>query len=126
MCLAGIGMWLAGMTAVMISSTVTRIPERPEPQFIARCLDRVVHCCVKLPCMYTHRLDTPQQVIIRETKHCEGTWKQLAAAGAPVSVSGYEDADAAANVFSAIAPQCLAKFELHQLELPMAQQQQQQ
>lgn len=51
--------------------------------------------------------------------------QQLAAAGAPTSVAGYEDAEAAANVFSAIAPQCLTKFELHELLLPTQQQQQQ-
>jgi hypothetical protein len=72
------------------------------------------------------RLDSSQPVIIRETKHCEGTMQQLAAAGAPTSVAGYEDAEAAAGVFSAIAPQCLAKFELHELLLPALQQQQQQ
>jgi hypothetical protein len=79
--------------------------------------------CIKLllPC----RLDTAQPVIIRETKHCEGTMQQLAAAGAPASVAGYEDAAAAANVFSAIAPQCLRTFELHELLLPAQQQQQQ-
>jgi hypothetical protein len=50
--------------------------------------------------------------------------QQLAAAGAPTSVAGYEDAEAAAGVFSAIAPQCLTKFELHELLLPTQQQQQ--
>lgn len=64
------------------------------------------------------RLDTPEAVVIRETKHCEGTMQELAAAGAPTAVSGYEDADATAAVFSAIAPQCLKKFELHELQLP--------
>lgn len=44
--------------------------------------------------------------------------QELAAAGAPTSVSGYEDADAATAVFSAIAPQCMKKFELHELQLP--------
>lgn len=51
--------------------------------------------------------------------------KQLAAAGAPASVAAYEDAEAAANVFSAISPQCLAKFELLELLLPGGQQEQQ-
>jgi hypothetical protein len=64
------------------------------------------------------RLDVPQQVIIRETKHSEGSMAELAAAGAPASVAGYEDADAATAVFSAIAPQCLRKFERHELQLP--------
>jgi hypothetical protein len=44
--------------------------------------------------------------------------QELAAAGAPTSVSGYEDADAATAVFGAIAPQCLRKYELHELQLP--------
>ena len=64
------------------------------------------------------RLDAPQQVVIRETKHSEGSMAELAAAGAPTSVAGYEDADAATAVFGAIAPQCLRKFELHELALP--------
>jgi hypothetical protein len=46
--------------------------------------------------------------------------QELAAAGAPTAVSGYEDADAATAVFSAIAPQCMQKFELHELQLPGA------
>ncbi len=45
--------------------------------------------------------------------------QQLAAAGAPTAVSSYEDADAATQVFSAIAPACLSKFELHELRLPV-------
>lgn len=64
------------------------------------------------------RLDLPQPVVLRETKWSEGTMQELAAAGAPKSVSGYEDADAATAVFSAIAPQCMKKFELHELQLP--------
>lgn len=56
-------------------------------------------------------------MVIRETKWSEGTMQELAAAGAPSSVSGYEDADAATSVFGAIAPQCLKKFELHELVL---------
>ncbi|KAF6266051.1 TIP41-like family-domain-containing protein [Scenedesmus sp. NREL 46B-D3] len=86
---------------------------------------RVDGCLVRLrEVRHFCRLDTPQPVVIRETKHCEGTMQQLAAAGAPSSVAGYEDAETAANVFSAIAPQCLAKFELHELVLPAVQQQQ--
>lgn len=56
-------------------------------------------------------------MVIRETKYSEGTMQELAAAGAPSSVSGYEDAEAATAVFNAIAPQCLTKFELHELQL---------
>lgn len=55
---------------------------------------------------------------MRETKYSEGTMQELAAAGAPTSVASYEDADAATAVFNAIAPQCLKKFELHELQLP--------
>ncbi|WIA16031.1 hypothetical protein OEZ85_012763 [Tetradesmus obliquus] len=84
---------------------------------------RVDGCLVRLrEVRHFCRLDVPQPVIIRETKHCEGSMQQLAAAGAPTSVAGYEDAEAAANVFSAIAPQCLTKFELHELLLPTQQQ----
>lgn len=71
-------------------------------------------------------MDAPETVVIRETKHCEGTIQELGAAGAPTSISGYEDADATAAVFSAVAPQCLQKFELHELHLSSPQQQQQQ
>jgi hypothetical protein len=41
------------------------------------------------------RLDDPQQrgTVIREVKHSEGTMQELAAAGAPTSVSGYENVD---------------------------------
>lgn len=46
--------------------------------------------------------------------------QELAAAGAPSSVAGYEDADAATAVFGAIAPQCMKRFELHELTLPAA------
>lgn len=67
-----------------------------------------------------NRLDTGEAVVIRETKHCEGTTQELAAAGAPTSTTGYEDADATAGVFSAIAPQCLKRFELHELHLPVS------
>lgn len=70
------------------------------------------YCC-------SRRLDTPHPAVLRETKWSEGTMQELAAAGAPSSVSGYEDADAATAVFSAIAPQCLKKFELHELQLPV-------
>ena len=76
-------------------------------------------CCHTLLLqLYTNRLDSPQQVIIREIKHSEGSLQELAAAGAPTSASSYEDAEAAAAVFSAIAPQCLKSFELHELQLP--------
>lgn len=59
-------------------------------------------------------------VVLRETKWSEGTMQELAAAGAPSSVAGYEDADAATAVFGAIAPQCMKRFELHELTLPAA------
>jgi hypothetical protein len=72
------------------------------------------------------RLDAAPCTVLRETKWAEGTMQELAAAGAPTSVSGYEDADAATAVFDAIAPQCLKKFELHELHLPGGSSTQQQ
>ncbi|KAI8465486.1 MAG: TIP41-domain-containing protein [Monoraphidium minutum] len=65
------------------------------------------------------RFDQPGSagVVLRETKHCEGTVAQLRAAGAPVSPNAYTDGDAAAAVFSAIAPACLARYELHELDM---------
>jgi len=56
-------------------------------------------------------------VVLRETKHFEGTVAQLRAAGAPVSATAYPDGDAAAAVFSAIAPSCLTRYELHEMRL---------
>lgn len=64
------------------------------------------------------RLDVSPSVILREVKHCEGTQAELAAAGAPAALSAYDNAEAAAGVFSAIAPACLKRFELHELVLP--------
>ncbi|KAF8059428.1 TIP41L [Scenedesmus sp. PABB004] len=80
---------------------------------------RVDGCVVRLrEVRYFSRLDAQPAVVIRETKHSEGTMAELAAAGAPASAAGYDDADAATAVFSAIAPQCLKRFELHELVLP--------
>ena len=42
---------------------------------------------------------------------------QLRAAGAPTSATAYSDGDAAAGIFSAIAPSCLTRYELAALEL---------
>lgn len=65
------------------------------------------------------RFDQPGSAatVLRETKHFEGTAAQLRAAGAPVAATAYSDGDAAAAVFSAIAPACLSRYELHQLDL---------
>jgi hypothetical protein len=56
-------------------------------------------------------------VVVRETKHCEATLEQLAAAGGSGSSSAYPDADAAAAVFSAIAPAAVKLYRLEALNL---------
>jgi type 2A phosphatase activator TIP41 len=65
------------------------------------------------------RFDKPagRGVVLRETKHFEGTAAELRAAGAPVSATAYSDGDAAASVFNAIAPSCLVRYELHEMAL---------
>jgi hypothetical protein len=55
--------------------------------------------------------------VLRETKYFEGTMAQLRAAGAPFTATAYSDGDAAAAIFSAIAPACLSRYELHELKL---------
>eukprot|EP00879_Flechtneria_rotunda_P008082 GHRR01008466.1.p1 GENE.GHRR01008466.1~~GHRR01008466.1.p1 ORF type:complete len:379 (+),score=139.74 GHRR01008466.1:274-1410(+) len=78
---------------------------------------RVDGCLVRLrEVRHFCRLDAPS-CIIRETKHCEGTVQELATAGAPTPTTAFEDAEAAAGAFAAITPQCLKKFELHELQI---------
>lgn len=55
--------------------------------------------------------------VLRETKHFEGTMAQLRAAGAPTAATAYSDGDAAAAIFNAIAPACLTRYELHELQV---------
>lgn len=65
------------------------------------------------------RFDRPELrgVLLRETKHFEGTVAQLRAAGAPVAATAYVDGDSSASIFSAIAPACLTRYQLHELRL---------
>jgi hypothetical protein len=76
----------------------------------------VLNLCTAPHC---HRFDQPgsARTVLRETKHFEGTVTQLRAAGAPVAATAYSDGDEAAAVFSAIAPSCLTRYELHELQL---------
>jgi hypothetical protein len=66
------------------------------------------------------RYDRPGlgSTVLRETKHFEGTVAQLRAAGAPTAPTAYADGDAAAAVFSAVAPACLTRYSLDELTLP--------
>ena len=56
-------------------------------------------------------------LVLRETRHFEGAVAELRAAGAPTAATAYPDGDAAAAVFSAVAPACLKRYELHELLL---------
>eukprot|EP00798_Chlamydomonas_sp_ICE-L_P029422 gene29422-5770_t len=58
-----------------------------------------------------------QVVVLREVKHCEGTFKDLRAAGAPGEGTSYANADAASQIFCAVAPIGLVKFGLSKLEV---------
>ena len=66
-----------------------------------------------------HRHDQPTRpvAVLREVKHCEGTFKELRAAGAPGEGPSFADADAAAAVFGAVAPIGMRKFELSRREV---------
>ena len=68
------------------------------------------------PAALSSRFDAPDR-IIRETKHSEGTMDALRAAGAALGSVSFPDADAAAGVFSAIAPACVTMFKLEELTL---------
>jgi len=48
----------------------------------------------------------------------EGTYSQLRDAGAPADSRAYDDADAAAAAFNAIAPACVKHYQLEKLVLP--------
>jgi hypothetical protein len=56
--------------------------------------------------------------VLREVKHMEGTYSQLRDAGAPADSRAYDDADAAAAAFNAIAPACVKHYQLEKLVLP--------
>ena len=56
-------------------------------------------------------------VVLREVKHCEGSFRELRAAGAPDDGPAYADADAASTVFQAVAPTGLKEFRLEKLSL---------
>lgn len=74
---------------------------------------------LKSPSLPPSRYDQPGSgsTVLRETKHFEGSVAQLRAAGAPTAPTAYADGDAAAAVFSAIAPSCLTRYELHEINL---------
>jgi type 2A phosphatase activator TIP41 len=57
-------------------------------------------------------------VVLREVRNCEGSFAELSTAGAPPEGPSYADADAAAAVFSAVAPIGLKKYETTKLVLP--------
>lgn len=67
-----------------------------------------------LPC---RRFDAPGTVLC-ETKHLEGSYAELHAAGAPAGGRAFEDAESAAAVFNAVAPVGTVRFELQHMQLP--------
>ena len=73
------------------------------------CIVCILYCIFvcKLYCMHTVcRHDTPEaaRVVLRETRHCEGTFAELRAAGAPGEGPAYVDADATAQAFQVRGP----------------------
>ncbi|KAG1667373.1 hypothetical protein FOA52_001433 [Chlamydomonas sp. UWO 241] len=66
------------------------------------------------------RHDTPAGAltVLRETRHAEGTFETLRAAGAPDSGPAYADADAASQAFQAVAPVGVTLFKTDKLVLP--------
>ncbi|KAG2493139.1 hypothetical protein HYH03_008563 [Edaphochlamys debaryana] len=56
--------------------------------------------------------------VLQEVKHCEGSFPQLRAKGAPEEGPAYADADAAAQVFQAVAPVGLTLLQTRKLLLP--------
>jgi hypothetical protein len=64
----------------------------------------------------------PRCIVLREVRNCEGSFDELRAAGAPPEGPSYADADAAAAVFSAVAPIGLQRYETSKLVLPLLQQ----
>jgi type 2A phosphatase activator TIP41 len=66
------------------------------------------------------RHDTPAGAltVLRETKHAEGTFKALRAAGAPDVGPAYADADAASQALQAVAPVGVTAFKTDKLLLP--------
>jgi len=86
-----------------------------------------------LPCLTQHlwddvmsdsapvgcRFDSEEgpSVVVRETKHMEGTFDELRAAGASCGSKAFADADSTAAVMNAIAPAGVKLFELHCLQL---------
>ena len=49
--------------------------------------------------MVRHDLPETSGIVLREVKQCEGTFRELRAAGAPDEGPAYADADAASAVF---------------------------
>lgn len=69
----------------------------------------------RLFCAFSKEAQEPH--VLREVKHCEGTFQELRKAGAPPEGSAYGDADTAAQVFVAIAPVGLKHLSLSRLRL---------
>ncbi|PNH08716.1 TIP41-like protein [Tetrabaena socialis] len=58
--------------------------------------------------------------VLQEVKHCEGAFPELRARGAPDEGAAYTDADAASQVFQAVAPVGLRLMQTRKLLLPPA------
>ncbi|GAB4815558.1 hypothetical protein N2152v2_002604 [Parachlorella kessleri] len=65
------------------------------------------------------QFDTPERaaVVLREVKHSEGTFDELARGGAPPEGLAYADADAASAALQAVAPVGVKAFRLERLQL---------
>ncbi|KXZ43509.1 hypothetical protein GPECTOR_88g452 [Gonium pectorale] len=82
---------------------------------------RVDGCCVRLrETRLFCRHDRPDKrlEVLQEVKHCEGSFADLRARGAPDEGPAYADGDAASQVFQAVAPVGLRLLETRRMTLP--------
>lgn len=83
------------------------------------CFDETCLCCC-CGCRHDQSEANGSITVLREVKHCEGSFKTLRSCGAPGDGPAYADADTAGQVFASVAPIGQKLFELHKLTVPLS------